>query len=64
MESEKLCVYCLTGSLEKQEIYLYSHAIDNVYEFYTVYKCSHCQTLFEEAKSKPGKLYRFPKFIK
>jgi hypothetical protein len=64
MEEEKLCVHCLVGSLEKIETYLYTHAIDNVYEYYRVYKCSHCQTLFEEAVSYPWKLYKFPKFVK
>ena len=57
-------MHCLVGSLEKIETYLYTHAIDNVYEYYRVYKCSHCQTLFEEAVSYPGKLYKFPKFVK
>lgn len=59
-----VCLHCKEAKLEKVETYLYTHAIDNVWEYYTIYRCPNCSTLFEEAHKRPGRLLQFPKFVK
>lgn len=58
------CLQCKKAKLEKIEKYLYTNAIDNVYEYYNLYQCPKCLALWEESQNRPGALFKFPKFIK
>lgn len=61
---EIVCLHCKEAKLEKVETYLYTHAIDNSWEYYNIYSCPKCLSLYEEAQNRPGALFKFPKFVK